>query len=231
MQKTVLVACETIEDEIKSAMNRLGLDYPVVWLEGGLHNTPERLRNRINEVFLEVEGQCETLIFTLGYCGGGVSELHTGSFTTILPLADDCISILLGSMEARKAASQKPTYFITDGWMRHENNIVTSYHRTVEKYGVARADRINAMMLKNYERLGLVDTGTYDLSSAKDKVAVLADKLNLSVEKLPGDYCWLDKLLLGPYDDHSRFLIIPPDSELNFDQWRRFLENPIPSHV
>ena len=228
MQKTILVACETIEDEVKSALNRLGLDYPVVWLEGGLHNTPERLRSRIDEVFREVEGRCDTLLFTLGYCGGGVSELHTGGFTTVLPLADDCISILLGSMGARKSASQKPTYFITDGWMRHENNIVTSYQRTLEKYGEARADRINAMMLKNYDRLGLVDTGTYDLAAAKEKVTPMACKLNLRIEQLPGDYSWLDKLLLGHHDDPSLFLIIPPNSDLNFEQWRRFLENPIP---
>lgn len=224
--KTILVACETIEDEVNSALKRLKLDYPVIWLEGGLHNTPERLRSKIDEVLREAEGRCELLIFTLGYCGGGVSDLITGDYTTVLPLADDCISILLGSMAARKKASQRATYFLTEGWMRHENNIVTSYHRTVEKYGQARADRINKMMLNNYERLGLIDTGTFDLKAARLKVEPLASKLDLPVENLPGDSGWLDRLLLGPYDDPSRFLLIPPRGEINFDCWKRFLENP-----
>lgn len=225
--KTVLVACETIEDEVLSVLNRLGLDYPVIWLEGGLHNTPDRLRSRIGEVLREAEGRCELLIFTLGYCGGGVSDLRTGNYTTVLPLADDCISILLGSMAARRKISQRATYFLTEGWMRHENNIVTSYHRTVEKYGQAKADRINKMMLNNYERLGLIDTGTFDLEEAHRKVEPLAAKLDLPVENLPGDNGWLENLLLGPYDDPSRFLVIPPDSEINFDCWKRFLENPV----
>lgn len=228
MSKTVLVACETIEDEVNEALGRLGLDYPVIWLEGGLHNTPERLRGRLAEVLAEAEGRCDLLLFTLGYCGGGVSDLKTGGYTSVLPLADDCISILLGSMRARKEVSRKPTYFLTEGWMRHENNIVTSYQRTVEKYGQAKADRINKMMLNNYERLGLLDTGTFDLEAAREKVRPLAAKLDLPIENLPGDRSWLDGLLLGPYDDESRFLVIPPGSDINFDCWKRFLENPMP---
>ena len=84
------------------------------------------------------------------------------------------------------------------------------------------------MMLKNYERLGLVDTGTYDLAAAGERVAPLAGKLNLGVERLDGDNSWLERLLLGPYDDPSLFLVIPPHGDLNFEQWKMFLENPMP---
>jgi hypothetical protein len=163
-------------------------------------------------------------LFTLGYCGGGVSDLATGGYTTVLPLADDCLSILLGSLEARQAASQPPTYFLTEGWMRHENNIVAGYGRTVEKYGEARADRIHKMMLQNYRRFGLVDTGCYDLSAAAARVAPLAEKLDLAVETLPGDGSWLDRLLTGPHDDPRLFLVLPPHSELNFDRWSALLD-------
>lgn len=228
MAETILVACETIEDEVNSALRRLGLAYQVIWLEGGLHNTPEKLRGRLAEVLLEAEGRCELLLLTLGYCGGGVSELRTGGYTTVLPLADDCISILLGSMTARKETSRRATYYLTAGWMKHENNLVTSYERSVEKFGQARADRINATMFKNYARLGLVDTGSFDLTAAEAKVKPLAERLNLPVEELPGDSGWLERLLTGPYEDESRFLVLPPHSDLDFDQWRRFLENPIP---
>ncbi|MDL2227193.1 DUF1638 domain-containing protein, partial [Deltaproteobacteria bacterium OttesenSCG-928-M10] len=143
----------------------------------------------------------------------------TGDYVTILPLADDCLSIMLGSMRARKKASRPVTYFLTAGWMRHENNMVDSYNRTVERYGPARADRINKMMLANYQRFGLVDTGCYDLDQAAEKVAPLAKIVDLPVERLPGDKSWLDRLLTGPYDDPEKFLVLPPRSELGFDQW------------
>jgi len=222
--RKMLVACETIEDEVKASLAVLGLDYPVIWLEGGLHNSPERLRGRLREVLDEADGQCDLLIFTLGYCGGGVSDLTTGNYTTVLPLADDCISILLGSMAARKAAGQEATYFLTDGWMRHENNVVTSYERTVEKYGQKRADRINQMMLKNYRRFGLVDTGTYDLKAAGDKVAFLAEKVGLAIETLPGEKNWLEGLLNGPHDDPAKYLVIPPQGDLTFEKWCALLD-------
>ena len=219
-----LVACETIEDEVKAALARLKLDYPIIWLEGGLHNSPERLRGRLREVLTEAEGRCDNLIFTLGYCGGGVSDLTTGGYTTVLPLADDCISILLGSLSARLKASRPPTYFLTEGWMRHENNVITSYDRTVEKYGRAKADRINKLMLKNYRRFGLVDTGCYDLQVASDKVAPLAEIMELEVERLPGQESWLDRLLTGPWDNPALFLVLPPHSDLRFEQWSGLLD-------
>lgn len=222
--RTRLVTCETIEDEVKDALKRLGLDYSVVWLEGGLHNTPGRLREKLQEVLDEADGQCDQLIFTLGYCGGGVSGLSTGDYRTVLPLADDCLSLLLGSMAARKAASTPPTYFLTQGWMRHENNVVDSYNATVEKFGMAKADRINQLMLSNYERFGLVDTGVYDLDQAAGKVAPLAARMNLAVETLPGELSWLERLLTGPYDDPDKFLVLPPKSELDFDQWCPLLD-------
>ncbi len=226
--RKMLVACNTIEDEIKCAMERMGMECPIVWLEGGLHNSPDRLRNRLKEVLAEAEGQCDFLLFTLGYCGGGVSELTTGNYTTVLPLADDCLSILLGSLDARLAASKSPTYFLTEGWMRHENNIVTSYERTVEKYGEARADRINKMMLKNYHRFGLVETGCYDYPAAAARIAPLAKKMDLAVEALPGDNSWLDRLLSGPWDDPNLFLVLPPHTCLNFDKWCGLLERTGP---
>ncbi|MDR0354886.1 MAG: DUF1638 domain-containing protein [Deltaproteobacteria bacterium] len=215
----ILVACETIEDEVKKALERIGFDCPVIWLEGGLHNSPERLRVRLQEVFSRADGQCRRLLVSLGFCGGGVSGLTTGDYETVLPLADDCLSLLLGSMEARKRASRPPTYFLTSGWMRHENNVVSSYQYAVERYGQKQADRINHLMLKNYSRFGLVATGCYDLDEAAARIDPLAVKMNMTVENIDGDMVWLTRLLTGPYDDPNLFLVMPPRSQLTFDDW------------
>jgi len=220
--KTQVVACETIRNELTAAMARLGLDYPIIWLEGGLHNSPDRLRIRLAEVLAEADGQCERLLLTLGYCGGGVNELKTGGYTTILPLADDCLSLLLGSMSARKASARLPTYYLTDGWLHHENNVVSDYERLAARDGQAKADRITRLMLRHYRRFGLVETGAYDLKRTMKRVAPLAERLGLSVESLPGDASWLVRLLNGPYEK-GEFLVLPPRTELTFDQWSDFL--------
>ncbi|UQZ88685.1 hypothetical protein C4J81_05490 [Deltaproteobacteria bacterium Smac51] len=223
--KSILVACETIEDEVKGALARLGLDYPVIWLEGGLHDSPDRLRARMKEILDEADGNCERLLLTLGYCGGGVSDLTTGRYTTIVPLADDCLSLLLGSMRRRLDISNEAgTIFLTSGWMRHENGMINMYESRVEKYGQARADRVNKMMLQHYKRFGLVDTGCYDLLEASGKVALFAERMELKVETMDGSNSWLDTLLTGPYDDPGKFLVIPPESELNFGHWQKLLD-------
>lgn len=226
MPRIILVSCETIEDEIQGALERLGLDYPIIWLSGGLHNNPDNLRRRMEEVLKEVEGQCELLLAAVGYCGGGISGLATGNYTTVLPLADDCLSILMGSLAARQRASRPATYFLTEGWMRHENNVITSNERTLEKYGPEKTARLNKMMLKHYDRFGVIDTGCYNVDKAMDKVRPLAGTVDMKVETLPGESSWLDNLLLGPYDDSKRFLVIPPRGKLTFAEWKDLLEHP-----
>lgn len=216
---TILIACETVEDEIRRALASTGLDYPVVWLEGGLHNFPDKLRSRLQEIFYEADSRCRRLVVSLGFCGGGVSGLRTGGYETVLPLADDCLSLMLGSMEARKQVSRPATYFLTAGWMRHESNVVASYEHLVARYGRRKADRINKLMMRNYRRFGLVATGCYDLSEAAEKIRPLADLMEMSVENVGGSDSWLRDLLTGPHDDPSRFLVVPPRSDLNFDSW------------
>lgn len=221
---TMLVACKMIEDELNGALKRLGLDFPVIWVEAGLHDSPVRLRERMAEIMQEAEGQCQRLIFTLGYCGGGMSELRTGSFTTIVPLADDCLSLLLGSIKKRQAVSRPVTLFLTDGWMRQANNLLAAHERNVKRYGAERAHRVSKMVYSGYKRFGLVDTGCYDLDSAAAQIRPFAELMDMSVETLPGDNSWLDRLLLGPHDDSDKFLIIEPHSELGFEQWSKLME-------
>jgi hypothetical protein len=134
-------------------------------------------------------------------------------------LADDCLSLMLGSMEARRQASRPATYFMTAGWLRHENNLVTSYHRTVERYGRAKADRLNRLLLRHYRRIGLVSTGCYDLADVAERVKPLSEGLDLVVEPLDADPDWLRTLLTGPYDDPERFLVVAPGSLITFDDW------------
>jgi hypothetical protein len=221
--KIILVACETIQDEILQSMGILGLNYPVIWLEGGLHNNPERLRSRIKEVLLKADGNCDRLLITLGYCGGGVANITTGNYETILPLTDDCLSFLLGSLLLRKKASVPVTYFLTKGWLSHELNVVTSYENAVSKFSPATAMHLNRILLDGYDRFGLLDTGAYSLSEAKRRVMPLAEGLNLKVETLKVDLNWLHTFLQGPYDDSRRFIKLPPKSTLTFDDWMRFL--------
>jgi hypothetical protein len=220
--ETILVACETIRDEIEQALLHLGLYYKIFWLEGGLHNSILRLQTKVWKVLSEVEGKCDRLLLALGYCGGGLSGLTTGNYETIIPLTDDCLSFLLGSLRARKKASKPVTYFLTEGWLRHENNLVISYEKAVEMFDPEMASLVNHTMLDGYVRLGLLDTKTYDVDKVMQKVKPMANDLGLDIETLPVDYSWLHDFLQGAHDE-ERFLYLPPNSRLDFSHWNKLL--------
>jgi hypothetical protein len=134
-------------------------------------------------------------------------------------MADDCLSLLLGSMEARRVASRPATYFLTEGWMRHESNVVSADAQIVAKYGQAKADRLNRLMLRHYRRFGLIETGCYDMGAAIRKISPLARRIGIRVENIPGAKGWLEDLLTGPYHDPRRFMLLPPGSALDYQKW------------
>ncbi|MDR1166280.1 MAG: DUF1638 domain-containing protein [Deltaproteobacteria bacterium] len=217
--KTVLMACETIRAEIGAGMESLGLSFPAHFLPGGLHNSPEKLSTELQNRLQSLDGRCERLLLALGYCGGGAVNVRAGDFEIILPLADDCLTFLLGSREARLKASQPPTFFLTGGWLEHENNIVSSFERTLKEFDPETAFYLNKAIYQGYARLGIVDTGGFDARKAALKVRPMAEALGLKVETLRSDDGWLKTFLRGPYDDPKAFIRVPPRGRLSFGDW------------
>jgi hypothetical protein len=220
METTLLVACETIRDEVSQALSRLGLGYAVRFLAGGLHQSPERLCGQMRGVLSEADGACGRLLVALGWCGGGLEGLATGSYETVVPLTDDCLTFLMGSPEARREASRPPTYFLTRGWLRHENSAVKDHERVRARFSPETAALINRTIFDGYSRLGFLDTGAYSVEEAEREVAGMAEELELDVARVPADLSWLEALLTGPHDDPSRFMRLPPGSRLSLSRWR-----------
>ena len=93
---TSVIACEMIEDEVKEAMKRSGVHYPVQWVERGYHNIPEKLHAILQEriaraegSFLEKEQKCagagqssaakdrSYILLAFGLCGKSVAGLSS----------------------------------------------------------------------------------------------------------------------------------------------------------
>ena len=215
---TVVLCCNTLEDEIRRALDDTGLDYPVIWLEAGLHNQPERLRSRINEVLAGITDAGRVLM-ALGHCGGACAGLINFDYELIIPKADDCLSLLLGSMEKRQRVSRScPTYFLTAGWLRHTENLITSFSRDCGFFGREKAERVYRVMLKHYRRLGFIDTGAYDPAEEESKISSLAGMVGLKTERLAGDLVWLKRLLTGPWDGGD-FIVVKPRACLSSAAW------------
>lgn len=216
---TVVFCCNTLRDEVQKIIKVIGLNYPTVYLEGGFHNHPERMRSHINEILARETRGFDRALMAMGHCGGVCRELDPIGCELIIPRADDCLSLLMGSMKRRqKASRQIATYFLTAGWLRHTENLITSFERDCELFGSKQARVIYRIMLKHYRRFGFIDTGTYDLELEKKKTAPLSSILNIQTESLAGDLSWLRRLLTGPWNP-DEFLVLAPGKRLDQSLW------------
>ncbi len=211
--RTVILACQTIKDELRLALKETGVDYPVIYIEAGLHNRPEALHRRIQEQ-LEMLDNVETVLMAFGFCGNSLLGIKSSVFTIVVPRVEDCIPLLLGSCETRKVICQEMgTYFTTKGWLDYEQNILWEYDRCVSRYGESRALRVMKTMLGNYLRLMVIDTGAYPVESVTPRTEEFAAKLGLRHVIAPGSLRLLHKLLLGQWD--QEFVVLNPGDELH----------------
>ena len=205
--KTVAIACQTIEDEINAVNNALPVPIPIVWVESGLHNFPDQLKERIQQKIDKIVG-VENILLLFGYCGNSIEGLVASQARLVVPKVEDCISLLLGGNQIRQALSRKtPAFYLTDGWLRYEKNIYWEYEQCLKKYGEVRSLRIFQAMFAHYSNLNFIDTGCYDLTSVMCRTDEFAAKLNLKQGIVPGTLKLITKALLEEWDED--FLIVP----------------------
>lgn len=208
---TVIIACKTIEKELLAAMEAEGVDYPIRWIDSGLHNVPKQLNARLQQELDSCAG-AQVVLLAMSFCGNSVVGLQTHDFQLVIPRSDDCITLLLDSVERRKET--KYTYFLTEGWLRGERNIGAEYEICVRRYGEKRGKRIFDGLFSHYRYLALVDTGAYDADVAQTEAEHMAQKLGLEYRRMSGSLAHLRQLLRGDWTA-ERFVLIGPNSRLN----------------
>lgn len=209
----IIIACKTIEQELLASMKETGYEYPVLWLESGLHNWPDKLRSRIQELLEQCQSY-DTVLLAMSFCGNSVVGLKTKAFQLVIPRSDDCITLLLGSFHRRQEV--KATYFLTEGWLKGELNLWKEYQNCLTKYGEKRGKRIFSTLLAHYKNLALVDTGCFDQETLEKQVCQIAAVLGLEYICLDGTLDHLKQLLTGPWTG-DRFVLVEPRSQVTSD--------------
>ena len=211
MMKNVVIACQTIKDELNLAIKETQCRYPVVWIDSSYHLHPDKLRLKLQE---EVDNlrNIDNILLAYGFCGNAIVGLKASGANLIFPRTDDCISMVLGCSEGNK---MKAAYFLTRGWIESPGGIMVDYLNAVKRYGEEKTERIFRLMLKHYNKLVVIDTGAYNLVDYIQKVQKFARISNLDLVVAEGSIGLLKKLLTGPYDD--KFCIIKKEQEVNID--------------
>lgn len=201
MNATIGIACNTIKDEIILVANRLKSSMPIVWIESGQHQTPEKLSKALQEQ-IDQQDNVENILLLFGSCGNCLYGLKSASSNLIFPRVDDCISLFLGGNDGKKELEAKGhAYYVTKGYLDNEANIWQDYKHCFAKYGEKKARRIMQVMLKNYQKLRVIETGAFELDRFVAETETIADLLELEHEVVPGTLRIIDKALRGEWDE------------------------------
>jgi hypothetical protein len=208
-----VIACEVV---IKEMLPFIPTEMSYEILDFGLHLRPEILKQALQTKIDEVSAEADVLILGYGLCSMAVVGLQARSAHLVIPRVDDCISIFLGSCAAYKSQSKKEpgTYYLTKGWIETGETPFTEHIQLVEKYGEVRAKRMTSLMLKNYKRLALINTGHYELEPFRDYTRQTAEEFDLRFEEIEGSSELVKKMLFGPWDDE--FVVMEPGQTVHY---------------
>jgi Protein of unknown function (DUF1638) len=209
MTDLTIIACKTIRDEVESLRGDIAVDY----CDGFLHDTPEKLRQTLNERIAAIPGE-GTILLGYGRCSNGTAGLSAGRHRIVLPAVDDCIALLLGSRATykREFAEHPGTYYYTRGWVEELEDPYREYLKMIPRMGEPKARMVAHMMLESYTRVAIIDTGTYDLAKCESYVQTVSEFYSLPVHRLRGSLRLLEKLVRGPHD--GEFMIVEPGEVL-----------------
>lgn len=208
-----IIACEMLRPEMEKLLRETKIDNEVIWIEPGLHVTPQHLNEHLQKVFADLT-ECNRVLMPFGNCGGALKNLETGDFEVILPAVDDCLTLLLGSTSKRvQLASEMPTFFLSLGWIKQEKNIIAGYHDMVKQYGEDMAKMLTETMYGGYKRVALIDTGVGDAEELLAYGKPLKEIFGFEKYPVQGTTAYLKKLLTGPWDGGD-FRIIPPHTKI-----------------
>lgn len=215
--KTTLIACRMLEDELKYVLKKTDSSMPVVWMERGYHNTPDLLRQKLQEAIDSHQDQ-DCLLLAYGLCGNGLEGITSAGTALVLPRFDDCINMLLCTGARRqRGLTRARSFYLTGGWTRDNEAILQKHQEHIEQYGEEMADYILETMYSGYESLSIIDTGCYELKPVQAYAEEAGRLLDLAVEKDPGSVRILEQLISGPWDNN--FIVQEPGAVLVANQW------------
>ncbi|MGM0366851.1 MAG: DUF1638 domain-containing protein [Actinomycetota bacterium] len=190
--KDIAIVCDVMKDELQNIKKGLASDnMDYIFMEQHLHDTPNKMRARLQKEIDKVDDSYDRIILAYGLCSNGVVGLKSGKHQIVVPKVDDCISLFLGSKEKYVEEFKKDpaTYYLCKGWIEYgsdpyrgylvntgqEDKIPAGWIRNRERYGRRKMDEetsrfLIAQMMRNYNRVLLIDND--DLEEIHRKYAL-----------------------------------------------------------
>ncbi len=215
-----VIACHVLWRELChfAALSPNVFDF--TFLEQGLHNTPDILRERLQAAVDAVpEGSCSAILVGYGLCSNGILGVVPRHTKLVVIKGHDCITHLLGSKERyREYFDAHPgTYWYSPGWIDQGGmpgvaRFDRTYQAYVEQYGEENAKYLIETehgWMKNYSNAAYVDLGFGDPSGHRAFTQECAEWLGWTCDLLEGDPALIQRFLAGDWDPEDTLVVEP----------------------
>lgn len=215
-KKTKILACAVLAPELEPYLPE-NIDCEI--LDFGLHKSPERLKENLQER-INASGDYENIVLAYGLCGMAILGLHSDTSRIIVPRADDCIAILLGSRKAylKEQRDHPGSLFLSRGWIDGKLDENSPYGEVFDsllnRYGFEKAKRMYEVYerrnpLRHYHRLAYLSTPDGDnLEEYRTTSMERAEKLGLTYDEIEASTAFIKKIANADWDEE--FIIISP---------------------
>lgn len=233
--KIAIIACGVLAPDIRHVADQIGLTAEMVFLKGGLHDEPNKLRASLQEKIdeISVKGTYQRIIVGYGICGRGTIGITARDIPLVIPRVHDCIALLLGSdAEYKKQFRSYPgTYYISPGWILEKVQPASQDEKLsawdamrdmdqLEKtYGPEKAKHISDFLnswKKNYQRAAYIDSPGKNQQHACNHAQTMAEQFGWVFEQLPGSSRLFVKMLTATESD-ADLLVVPPHFVTEYD--------------
>ena len=221
----VVIACKVFQG-LLDAFLPPDVAADVTFLDYGLHRVPAKLTWAVQE---QVDAVKTPSLIVLGYglCGNGLNGIKAGPHTLLIPKADDCIAILLGSYSRYMEEFEKEpgTYYLTKGWLESGSDPLKEYHEVKEKYGAEEAEWVMDQQYQHYRRLVLIAHSQIDLDAYRPQakeVAAYCERWGMEYEEVLGSNEFVRRLVevaINLEKIDNSFLVVPPGGEIQQKQF------------
>jgi len=226
-QPVVIISCAVFQHLLEDMLPE-ELSAEVTFLDYGLHLIPKNLTATVQKTIDSIR-EPSRIVLGYGLCGNGLNGIEAGEHTLLIPRADDCISILMGSYDTylNEFNANPGTYYLTKGWLESASDPLREYHKLVEKYGAETAEWLMDEQYQHYKRLVLIAHNQEDLEKYRPRaleVARYCERWGMQYSELVGSDAYVSglvKAITTLQESNENFLLIPPGGTIQQNQFIR----------
>jgi len=228
MQRYIALTCEALARSIYAEAASAANIVTVRLYKQGLHNTPKKLRETLQEQIDTVEpGTCDAILLVYGMCGTSTIGLEARHTPLVIPRTHDCIALYLGSHARyqQEFDAHPGTYWYSLDYMERGepgSNVALGasnigamdevYEEYVAKYGQENADYLMEVMGEwgsHYDRAVYIDMASSDGAAYEQLARDQAQRRGWIFERKEGNRRMLRMLVRGEWAE-DEFLLAPP---------------------